>query len=299
MQTPFTTPGYRYAEEKIPGDGVTTQFNFSFAGGYIDKTHVHAFILDEDYVRTEIDWNNLVFLGPYQIKIPAAVPVGKTLIIKRVTPVNKPIIDYINGAILNERTLTVAEEQSVFAVAELYDWLADLLLRITALDGRLDVLEDRVTNIYNNITNIVKTVINNEFDNLVDRINIAITNINNKIGDLNDLGSKLSIATYIGIPLKYDNYEALRYITERKWKILPGSTVASLHTAPAADISLRVQKNGNNLGDINFTAGFTTGTMVIANADTFDVGDIMSVKIINGDDSASGLSVTISGERIW
>lgn len=127
MPSPITDLGYRYATHRFEGDGVTVDFEFNFAGGYLDKDHVLAFIEDETRVQVQIPHDSLVFVGPNQLRIPTAVVVGSTLIIRRDTPKDLPLIDFTDGGILNETNLNTTTEQAVFASAEMVDLFADLL----------------------------------------------------------------------------------------------------------------------------------------------------------------------------
>lgn len=127
MPSPITDYGYRYATQRYPGDGTTVDFEFNFAGGYLDQDHVLAFIEDETRVQVQIPHNTLVFVGPNQLRIPSPVASGSTLIVRRDTPKDFPLIDFTDGGILNETNLNTTTEQAVFASAEMVDLFADLL----------------------------------------------------------------------------------------------------------------------------------------------------------------------------
>lgn len=142
MPSPITTPGYRYATQKYLGDGVTRDFEFNFSGGYLDRSHVLVFIMDNlNRVPVQVDPGLLVFIGPNQIRIPEAQPNTKTIIIRRETPKEGPLLDFTDGAILNEKNLNTTTEQAVFGAAEMVDYVADLIDLINGInDDAIDAL---------------------------------------------------------------------------------------------------------------------------------------------------------------
>jgi len=76
-----------YATYRVPGDGTKTQFEFSFSGGYMDKTHVKAYLEDaETLARVDLEILPSMFVGDFTIDIGVPVPVGKNIVIYRDTP---------------------------------------------------------------------------------------------------------------------------------------------------------------------------------------------------------------------
>ncbi|WP_448168699.1 phage tail fiber domain-containing protein [Burkholderia ambifaria] len=114
--------GLRKSMLVAQGDSVTKTFTFNFAGGYISKDHVKAYVYDTvagttaPQVITPSMWS-----GPNQITFPAAFPNTQYLVIYRDTPKDTPLVSFANGAILNEPNLDEMAEQSVFAAAETQD----------------------------------------------------------------------------------------------------------------------------------------------------------------------------------
>jgi hypothetical protein len=106
-----------YATNRFPGDGMTTQYEISFVGGYLDRTHVKAYIEGADLVQTPITLSSGNFLGPYTIGGIPTVPVGSTLVIYRDTP-KSPIVDFVNGSRFTESNLDTATRQGSFIAAE-------------------------------------------------------------------------------------------------------------------------------------------------------------------------------------
>lgn len=108
---------------RFTGDGVTTQWEINFSGGYIDQAHVKAFSTDP---LTDVDTpRTLTFTGPNTVEITPAVPNTHILEIYRDTPKEAPLVDYTDGAIVNARNLDRTAQQSVFVAAETTDRLIE------------------------------------------------------------------------------------------------------------------------------------------------------------------------------
>lgn len=100
------------------GTGQST-FDINFAGGYISREHVKAFIREDDTGVTSTV--SLTFQTASRVVTSQPVPVGWTICIYRDTPKNAPLALFVDGAILNAVNLDRNAKQSVFAVAELLD----------------------------------------------------------------------------------------------------------------------------------------------------------------------------------
>lgn len=101
-------------------DGSQTQFELSFAGGYLNRDHIHVMVFSDatlsDGVTTPFTW-----VSDFQISITPAVASGKIIRIYRQTPYDRPQVDFSDGSIINEKTLDLNAEQAVFLAAELRD----------------------------------------------------------------------------------------------------------------------------------------------------------------------------------
>lgn len=112
-----TAPDYK-TMHYWAGAGQST-FDINFAGGYISREHVKAFIRnDTTGASTPV---TLTFQTASRVSTPSPVPVGSTICIYRDTPKNAPLALFVDGAILNAVNLDRNAKQSVFAVAELLD----------------------------------------------------------------------------------------------------------------------------------------------------------------------------------
>lgn len=106
-----------YATNRFPGDGMTTQYEISFVGGYLDRAHVKAYVEGADLVQTPVTLSPGNFLGQHTIGGLAPVPVGSTIVIYRDTP-KAPLVDFVNGSRFTEANLDTATRQGSFIAAE-------------------------------------------------------------------------------------------------------------------------------------------------------------------------------------
>lgn len=106
-------------------DGVTTVWDFSFAGGYIDKAHVFAQWLNPATgVVTNIPLAPGAWVGPFQLSLTPPVANGMELTIYRDTPKDVPLVDFTDKANLTEASLDLNARQAIFVAAESSDGLA-------------------------------------------------------------------------------------------------------------------------------------------------------------------------------
>lgn len=123
-------------------DGVQTIWNFTFAGGYIFKSHVKAYYLDAAGARVPVTVTEDMLIGPYQLQVIPAIPATATrFVIYRDTPKDLPLVDFVGGSVVSEANLDRAAEQSIFCVAELLDGVFaddvyDLRSRLAALEAQ-------------------------------------------------------------------------------------------------------------------------------------------------------------------
>jgi Phage T7 tail fibre protein len=114
-----------YSQSHWLADGTQTVWNFSFSGGYISRDHVKAYTRGplEDDPRVDLVITPESFIGDFQILIEPAVTVDHTLIIYRDTPKDLPLVDFADGANINEVSLDTVAKQAVFVAAESADFL--------------------------------------------------------------------------------------------------------------------------------------------------------------------------------
>ena len=137
-----------YATYRVPGDGTNTQFEFSFSGGYMDKTHVKAYLEDaETLARVDLEILPSMFVGDFTIDIGVPVPVGKNIVIYRDTPKGGPLVDFTTGSRLTEANLDKVAQQAVFIGAETADASnADVVKQLTtSITITLDAANNAIT----------------------------------------------------------------------------------------------------------------------------------------------------------
>lgn len=102
-------------------DGTTTNWDFSFSGGYLLKAHVKAYTEAPSGARTEIIVTDGMFTGPYQLNISPALATGLLLGIYRDTPKDLPLVDFTDESGFSEISLDTNAKQAVFIAAEAID----------------------------------------------------------------------------------------------------------------------------------------------------------------------------------
>lgn len=114
------TPLYQgLSRTAYAGDGVTTTWNFDFAGGYLDASHVKAYTETPAGVVTFL--GTVPVVGSFQVSIIPAVTLGHVVCIYRDTPKDAPIVDFTDGSGLSEVALDTNAKQAVFLAAEAAD----------------------------------------------------------------------------------------------------------------------------------------------------------------------------------
>lgn len=102
------------------GDGVTTSWEFSFSGGYLDRGHVKAYTETATGFRTQLTIMPGDFIGDYTLNL-GVVPVDTNLLIYRDTPKDLPLVDFVDGGRVTEASLDLIAKQAVFIAAETVD----------------------------------------------------------------------------------------------------------------------------------------------------------------------------------
>lgn len=144
-----------YSINRFTGDGSRTSWDINFADGYISKDHVKAYVNPAEGVFTT---QTLVWIGPNTVSITPAVENGVPLTIYRDTPKDAPVVDFTDGAIVNEINLDALAKQAVFAAAETVDRFTvtagDALIAATAASA----LATSVSNAFNALVVTVTSI---------------------------------------------------------------------------------------------------------------------------------------------
>lgn len=126
MSDPMLDAGFKYSIATYELDGVQTQFEFNFSGGYIRREHIKAYTRNALGVNTDLP-AGFTWIGPNTIEITPALAASKgTLFVYRDTPKDVPIVDFTDGAIINEKNLDTMSQQSIFGAGEVIDRFADV-----------------------------------------------------------------------------------------------------------------------------------------------------------------------------
>lgn len=120
---PMLDPDYKYSINKFTGNGSKTSWDLNFSGGYIRREHVKAYTEAADGQITELSFT---WSGPNTIVISPPVSMGVRLVVYRDTPKGGPLVDFTDGAIMNEFDLDLLARQAVFSTAEMVDRFADV-----------------------------------------------------------------------------------------------------------------------------------------------------------------------------
>lgn len=111
--------GVRNSMQEYPGNGTNGPFEFNFSDGYIDQSHVKAYRYDP--VSAQTFPQTLTFVGPNQVTTSDPIPSDQFLVLYRDTPKDKPLVDYGEGAVMDEANLDKSNKQAVFIAAEMLD----------------------------------------------------------------------------------------------------------------------------------------------------------------------------------
>ena len=129
-------PVYMNSINRFSGDGVTTDWNINFAGGYLRRAHVKGIVTNLEgtvVLRTLTIADPADFIGPNQIRVSPAAIVGEVVVLFRDTPKDLPLVNFTDGSLVSERNLDLIAQQAVFIAAEMVDKFGDT-------DGKVDVI---------------------------------------------------------------------------------------------------------------------------------------------------------------
>lgn len=117
-----------YSQRHWLADGTQTIWDFGFADGYISRSYVEAYYLDELNNITEVPITNDMFVGPFQLEVDPPVPANHRFVILRNTPKDAPIVNFQDGAKVSELNLDQIARQAVHIAAEVMDGSGQTIL---------------------------------------------------------------------------------------------------------------------------------------------------------------------------
>ncbi len=109
---------YLLRTNNFTGDGGTTVWNIGFADGYISPDDVKARYVDETGNYVDIVVNNV---SGNVVTITPAQPAGRVFQIYRDTRKESPLVNFADGAIINETNLDTLATQAIMVAAEASD----------------------------------------------------------------------------------------------------------------------------------------------------------------------------------
>lgn len=105
-------------------DGVTTIWDFSFADGYLDPSHVKAYTTDAIGLREDIVVTPVMLIGEFQLQVTPALVDDLVLTIYRDTPKDAPLVDFTDESGFSEIALDTNARQAVMVAAEAIDTIS-------------------------------------------------------------------------------------------------------------------------------------------------------------------------------
>lgn len=130
------------SQTSYDADGTTTVWNFSFAGGYLDREHVKVQVMDKvTLLVTQIPISDANFIGDYQLQLVPAIEVGQELTIYRDSPKDLPLVDFADRAALTEVALDLNAKQAIFASAEVTDTVNTSLAAVSQVGAQVAAAE--------------------------------------------------------------------------------------------------------------------------------------------------------------
>lgn len=155
-------PQLRYATDVFDANGVTTDWQISFTGGYIDPSHVYAMsgILDEEtQLLTDRTSHSVEVLSEDEnsstVRVGPAVAAGRKLYIYRSTPVQQMLVDYVNGSIISKTNLNLSNDQLLKIIQEMFDSMNIATLTIDQQIGVVMDLNKLITEIYKEVLELL------------------------------------------------------------------------------------------------------------------------------------------------
>ena len=151
-------PSFRYAVDTYDTDGVQTDWNVSFSGGYINEAHVGAYsvVVDpETELETDRIEHTLVFLSATVVRISPAIADGRKLYIYRDTPKTDIMVSFVNGKVLNKANLDLANRQAIFGIAEIVDALAAARIVVDQQTGNIINLQQIINQVYEEVLELL------------------------------------------------------------------------------------------------------------------------------------------------
>jgi len=272
-------PDQYYSQNRKVGDGVTTVWEFSFAGArpdvgdgtetYLEADDVLVALADFDEfgVETRTELGAATLVGPAQVEITPAIADGQEFVIYRETLVETPVADFTDFASISEQDLDFSFRQGLFVVQELSDLTQDtrdfalgaLVVSGQAVDttntftARVDSLEANVENLLGTGTSVSDLMYKNENlsglpNNAAARANIGVKSIAEAEQYAQDTANA-AISTHVGLADPHTQYAERANNLSDLTSAAAARTNLGLGTA-AEQSDSRYNIRTSNLGDV-------------------------------------------------
>lgn len=122
--------------------GSNGQSNFSFNFGYLSESHIHVYI---DTVETTA----FTFNSAFVVHLTTALNGAHTVRVKRITPIDEPLVTFTNGSVLGDSDLNTGDLQILYSQQELADDAVETATLTIHQNnaGEWDALNAQITNV--------------------------------------------------------------------------------------------------------------------------------------------------------
>lgn len=155
-------PQLRYATHTETADGIKTDFEVNFVGGYINPSNVLciSMLVDEDTGLTtdrQIHTTEIVSTSgnAATVRVSPAVAAGRTVVIFRDTAKTAMLVQYLNGSILSKSNLDLANKQLLMLIQEMLDGLNENTLTIHEAISAVVDINTVITDIYQQVMDLL------------------------------------------------------------------------------------------------------------------------------------------------
>jgi hypothetical protein len=295
------------------GNGTTTDFTVTFP--FIARAHVHVFVGGVDTAFTWIN-DGLIRLSP-------APGNGVTVKRQRMTPTT-PLTDFVGGSTLNDQDLNRVLLQAMYVAEEALDAANDAVtigggaLGLDPGDFNWDAQGHRIKNVGTPVASADAAT-----KSYVDSAIITGITGGASITNLNDVaisgGAQYQMLRMNGA-LKWANEDApydicvstddagkygagqviVRHAPVRQFVLkasLTGSRAGCV-VAPTSSATIKIKKNGSDVGSINIAGAATTATFTFSSDVTFTTSDTLTIVApASADATLAGIFAVLKGIR--
>lgn len=159
-ESPRTGKNY-YSMNVFTGNGGDT-FDINFAGGYLDRLHVKAYMQAPD--STDVELLTLTFLTAARVKTSKPVPAGHKCVIYRDTPKAQPMLSFKDGSPMTANNLDRNAMQSIFAAAEMVDRYDSTTETVNNIGGAVVDFDAQIKAMYALLEKVQGQITTSKFD---------------------------------------------------------------------------------------------------------------------------------------